>query len=72
MRHAAAVLAATFLAPLAAFGASIGDPGRVDAASTVMSCTGGEVRLSAAEKQMLELHNWERASVRRPLPRYVC
>jgi uncharacterized protein YkwD len=66
MRHAAAVLAATFLATLAAFGASIGYPERADAASTVKSCTGGEVRLSAAEKQMLELHNWDRAS--RELP----
>jgi uncharacterized protein YkwD len=62
MRHAVAVLAAIFLATLGVFGVSTGDPERAEAASTVKSCTGGEARLSAAEKQMLRLHNRERAS----------
>jgi uncharacterized protein YkwD len=67
MRHTAVVLAAIFLATLAAVGVSAVEPGTAEAASTVKSCTGGDVRLSAAEKQMLKLHNKERAS--RGLPR---
>jgi uncharacterized protein YkwD len=66
LRHTAVVLASIFVATLAAVGVSAVEPGRAEAASTVKSCTGGDVRLSAAEKQMLELHNWERAS--RELP----
>jgi uncharacterized protein YkwD len=67
MRHMAVVLASIFVATLAAVGVSAVEPGRAEAASTVKSCTGGDIRLSAAEKQMLELHNKERAS--RDLPR---
>ncbi len=58
----AVVLAAVSLAVLAAVGASAAWPGTAEAASTVKSCTGGDIRLGAAEKQMLELHNKERAS----------
>jgi uncharacterized protein YkwD len=67
LRYTAVVLASIFVATLAAVGVSALEPGRAEAASTVKSCTGGDVRLSAAEKQMLELHNKERAS--RDLPR---
>ena len=67
MRHMAVVLASNFVPTLAAVGVSAVEPGRAEAANTVKSCTGGDVRLSAAEKQMLELHNKERAS--RDLPR---
>jgi uncharacterized protein YkwD len=67
MRHMAVVVASIFVAALAAVGVSAVEPGRAEAASTVKSCTGGDIRLSAAEKQMLELHNKERAS--RDLPR---
>ena len=67
MRHTAVVLASIFVAALAAIGASAVEPGTAEAASTVKSCTGDDVRLSAAERQMLRLHNQERAS--RDLPR---
>jgi uncharacterized protein YkwD len=67
MRHAAAVLAAVSLAILAAVGAYAVEPQRAEAASTVRSCSGGDVRIGAAEKKMLALHNRERAS--RNLPR---
>jgi uncharacterized protein YkwD len=67
MRHTAVVLASIFVAALAAIGASAVEPGRAEAGTTVKSCTGSNVRLSAAEKQMLQLHNKERAS--RDLPR---
>jgi uncharacterized protein YkwD len=67
MRHTAVVLASIFVAALAAVGASAVEPGTAEAASTVKGCTGDDVRLSAAEKQMLQLHNRERAS--RDLPR---
>jgi uncharacterized protein YkwD len=68
MRHAAMVLASIFLAILAAATTSAVEPERADAAAiTVKSCTGRDVRLSAAEKTMLNLHNRKRAS--RNLPR---
>ena len=67
MRHTALVLASIFVAALAVVGASAVEPEKAEAASTVKSCTGGNVRLSAPEKAMLQLHNRERAS--RNLPR---
>lgn len=67
MKHAAVVLAAVSLAVLAAAGASASWPATAEAASTVKSCTGGDIRIGAAEKQMLQLHNKERTS--RDLPR---
>ncbi len=67
MRHTAVVLASIFVAALAAVELSAVEPGTAEAASTVKSCTGDDVRLSAAEKQMLQLHNRKRAS--RGLPR---
>ena len=67
MRHMAMVLASIIVATLAAVGAFAVEPERAHAAITVRSCTGGDVRLSAAEKTMLELHDQERAS--RNLPR---
>ena len=51
----------------AVIGASAVEPGRTEAASNVRSCTGDDIRIRAAEKQMLVLHNSERAS--RDLPR---
>jgi hypothetical protein len=67
LRHTAVVLSSNFVSALAVVGVSAVEPGRAEAASTVKSCTGGDVRLSAAEKQMLRLYNKERAS--RDLPR---
>ena len=58
----AVVLASNFVPTLAAVGVSAVEPGRAEAASTVKSCTGGDARLSAVEKQILELHDKERAS----------
>jgi uncharacterized protein YkwD len=51
----------------APIGASAVVPGRTEAASNVRSCTGDDIRIRTAEKQMLVLHNSERAS--RDLPR---
>jgi hypothetical protein len=62
VRHTAEVLASNFVPTLAAVGVSAVEPGRAEAASTVKSCTGGDARLGAVEKQMLELHDKERAS----------
>ena len=62
MRHTAVVLASNLVPTLADVGVSAVEPGRAEAASTVKSCTGGDARLSAVEKQMLELHDKERAS----------
>lgn len=67
MRHTLVVLASIFGAALAAGGVSAVEPGRAEATDAVKSCTGDNVRLSAAERQMLKLHNQERAS--RNLPR---
>jgi uncharacterized protein YkwD len=63
------VLASIFVAALAVAGVPAVEPERAEAASAVKSCTGGDVRLSAAEKEMLALHNRERAS--RDLP-HLC
>ena len=65
MRHAAVVLASILVATLAVVGVSAVEPRMAEAA--VKGCSGGDVRLSAAEKAMLQLHNRERAS--RDLPR---
>jgi len=62
VRHTAVVLASNLVPTLADVGVSAVEPGRAEAASTVKSCTGGDARLSAVEKQMLELHDKERAS----------
>jgi uncharacterized protein YkwD len=67
MRQATAALASILLAILATVGAAAYSPERAEAASTVRSCTGEDIRIGAAEKQMLDLHNRERAS--RGLPR---
>jgi uncharacterized protein YkwD len=64
---AAAALASILLAILATFGAAAYSPERAEAASTVRTCTGKDIRIAAAEKRMLALHNRERAS--RNLPR---
>ena len=64
MRDTAVVLASGFLAVT---GASAVEPGRAEATSTVKSCTGDDIRIRAAEKQMLVLHYMGRAS--RDLPR---
>lgn len=67
MRHTVVMLASVLLAALAAAGVFAVDPGRADAATSVTSCTGDTVRLSAIEKRMLSLHNRKRAD--RGLPR---
>ena len=67
LRHTAVIFASIFAAALAVAGVSTVEPERVEAATSVKSCTGGDVRLSAAEKAMLQLYNHERAS--RDLPR---
>jgi uncharacterized protein YkwD len=67
MKQAAAALTSILIAILATVGASAYSPERAEAASTVRSCTGEDIRIGAAEKQMLDLHNRERAS--RDLPR---
>lgn len=59
MRHTFVTLMAILLAALLTTG-TLGT-GRVDAATSVKSCTGGTVSLSAVEKRMLALHNRERA-----------
>lgn len=59
-------LTSVVLAVFVAVGVSLIGPETADAAS-VRSCTGGTVRLSGVERQMLSLHNRERAD--RGLPR---
>jgi hypothetical protein len=48
VRQAAAALASILLAILATFGAAAYSPERAEAASTVRSCTGEDIRIAAA------------------------
>jgi uncharacterized protein YkwD len=64
MRHTVVVLASIFLAVLASGVASAVEPEA--ARNAVKSCTDKEVRLSSAERRMLELHNRERHSRGKP------
>lgn len=66
MRYVAIILASTFLAVVAAVGATAVEPQKAEAA-TVKGCTGKAVRLTTAESRMLALHNRTRAN--RNLPR---
>ncbi len=61
MRQIAVVLASVLLATLAAAAVAAIDPPSAEAAGTVRSCTGGNIKLSTAERQMLQLHNKARA-----------
>ena len=68
MKYLIVGFASVFLAAIMAVGVSIVEPEEADAATiAVRSCTGATVRLDVDERQMLSLHNQERAS--RGLPR---
>lgn len=68
MRYLTVIFAAGFLAVVTAFGVSLVEPDKAEAATVgVRGCTGTIVQLTAAEQQMLGLHNQARTS--RGLPR---
>jgi uncharacterized protein YkwD len=61
MKYVVVVSSSILLASLAVIGLSAVKPEKVDASSRVETCTGSSMELSAAERQMLELHNKKRA-----------
>lgn len=68
MRYLAVVFVSVFLAAVTAFGVSLAEPDKAEAATVgVKGCTGTIVQLTSVEKQMLDLHNQARAS--RGIPR---
>lgn len=63
MRHMFAVFAVLLISAAASFGfAAVTDSKPALAAVSVTGCTGTQVSLTALEKQMLDLHNQERAA----------
>ena len=68
LRYVALVLAAAFLAMVAALGASTIDASPAEGATiSVKTCNGGTMELNSSEKRTLDLHNQTRAD--RGLPR---
>lgn len=63
MKYLAVVFTSVFLATITAFGVSLVETEKAEAATVgVKGCTGTIVRLAPVEKQMLDLHNRTRAS----------
>ena len=62
MRYLTVVFVSIFLAVVTAFGVSLVEPDKAEAATVgVRGCTGTIVQLTSVEKQMLDLHNQTRA-----------
>lgn len=63
MRYLTVVFASILLAAVTAFGVSLVEPDKAEAATVgVRGCTGTIVQLTSSEKQMLDLHNQTRAN----------
>ena len=63
MRCLTVVFASIFLATVAAFGVSLVEPDKAEAATVgVRGCTGTIVQLTSVEKKMLDLHNQTRTN----------